>query len=107
MSNSSKTYRVAIVGCGPRGNAAALGYGAHPRTTVVGMGDVFPEKVNELGDRYGLPSSARYLDLDKMIRETRPDIAVIATQADYHYELGMQALEGYSEVKNVYVSTED
>ena len=70
MSKSSKTYRVAIIGCGPRGNAAAMGYGAHPRTTVVGICDVFPEKLNEVGDRDGLPSSARFMDLEKMIRET-------------------------------------
>src|SRR5438874_1286713 len=40
MSTSSKTYRVAIIGCGPRGNAAANGYGAHARTSVVGEGRI-------------------------------------------------------------------
>ena len=93
MSGSSKTYRVAIIGCGPRGNAATLGYGAHPRTTVVGICDVVPEKLSEVGDRAGLPPSARFMDFEKMIRDTGPDIVVISTPADFHYELGMRALD--------------
>ncbi len=93
MSQSKQTYRVAIIGCGPRGNAAAMNYGFHPRTTVVGICDMVPERLNEVGDRHGLPSSARYTDLEKMIRQTRPDIVVISTPADSHYELGMRVLD--------------
>jgi predicted dehydrogenase len=85
------SYRVAIIGCGPRGNAAADAYSAHPRTSVVGICDVVPERLNALGDRLGLP--ARFSDYDVMIRETRPDIVVIATQADLHYELAMRVLD--------------
>jgi predicted dehydrogenase len=89
----TKNYRVAIIGCGPRGNAAAMNYGFHPRTTVVGICDVAPERLNEVGDRHGLPPSARFADLEKMIRETGPDIVVISTPADSHYELGMRVLD--------------
>src|SRR5687768_7947793 len=93
MSKSNKIYRVAIIGCGPRGNAAAMNYGFHARTEVVGICDLLPEKLSEVGDRHGIPTSARYSDLEKMIRETRPDIVVISTTADYHYDLGMQVLD--------------
>ena len=93
MSKSNKTYRVAIIGCGPRGNAAAMSYGFHPRTEVVGICDLLPEKLSEVGDRHGIPAAARFSDFEKMIRETRPDIAVISTTADYHYDLGMRVLD--------------
>ena len=93
MSQSKQTYRVTIIGCGPRGNAAAMNYGFHPRTTVVGICDVSPERLSEVGDRHGLPPSARFSDLEKMIRATGPDIVVISTPADSHYELGMRVLD--------------
>ena len=57
------------IGCGPRGNAATMSYGAHPRTDIVGLSDVFPEKLAEVGDRAGLPASVRFSDYEKMIRE--------------------------------------
>ena len=34
MANSRKTCHLAMIGCGPRGTAAADAYRAHPRTTV-------------------------------------------------------------------------
>src|SRR4051794_6701030 len=93
MSSSNKTYRVAIIGCGPRGNAAAMGYGTHPRTTVVGICDVVQKSLDEVGDRNGIPASARFSDYEQMIRETQPDIAVISTPAEFHYEIGMRVLD--------------
>jgi predicted dehydrogenase len=93
MSSNHKTYRVAIIGCGPRGTSAAGAYGSHPRTSVVGICDVLADKLNALGDRAGLGESARFSDHETMIRQTRPDIVVIATQADLHYELGMHVLD--------------
>src|SRR5215208_5286921 len=93
MSKSGQTYRVAIIGCGPRGNAAAMNYGFHPRTDVVGICDLVQKSLDEVGDRHGIPASARYSDLEKMIRETKPDIVVISTPADFHYPLAMQVLD--------------
>ena len=43
-------YRVAIVGCGPRGSAISLAYAAHPRTTVVAVCDLRRELRDRLGD---------------------------------------------------------
>ena len=85
-----KTYKVAILGCRGRGTRAALAYHAHPRCEVVGLCDLVPDRLNTLGDTLGV--SARYEDLDKMIRETEPDIVAVPTATELHYELSTRVL---------------
>jgi predicted dehydrogenase len=91
MQRVLRPYRVAILGCGPRGTASGTAYAAHPRTSVVGLCDLAPERLNALGDALGV--AWRFSDHETMIRETRPDIAVIATPADLHFDLAMQVLD--------------
>lgn len=86
-----KIYRVAILGCRGRGTAAARAYHAHPRTKLVGLCDLVPERLNALGDEVGV--SARFTDLDEMIRQTTPDIVAIPTGTEFHYDLCMRVLE--------------
>lgn len=95
MANQPKgapaTYRVAVIGCRQRGGAAARAYHAHPRTTLVALCDLLPERRDALGDELGV--TARFADVDTMIRETRPDIVTISTGTEFHYPLLMQVLE--------------
>ena len=37
--------------------------------------------------------SARFTDLDEMIRQTKPDIVAIPTGTEFHYDLCMRVLE--------------
>ncbi|NLS77160.1 MAG: Gfo/Idh/MocA family oxidoreductase [Chloroflexi bacterium] len=83
-------YRVAIVGCGPRGSAISLAYAAHPRTTVVAVCDLRRELRDRLGETLRL--SYRYADLDEMISATKPDLVVIATGTEFHHELALRVL---------------
>jgi len=86
-----KTYRVAILGCRGRGTSAGRGYHAHPRTEVVGLCDLIKERTDTLGDLLGV--SARFTDMDEMIRQTKPDIVVIPTGTEFHHDLCMRVLE--------------
>ncbi|MDA0841740.1 MAG: Gfo/Idh/MocA family oxidoreductase, partial [Planctomycetota bacterium] len=86
-----KTYRVALLGCGPRGTSASRGYNALSRTEVVALCDINQERLNLLGDE--LDVSARFEDLDAMIQETEPDIVIIPTNTKFHFELAMRVLE--------------
>ena len=86
-----KTYRVAILGCRGRGTAAARAYHQHPRTRVVALCDLVPERLQALGDELGV--AARYADLDEMLRREAPDIVAIPTGTEFHYELAMRVLE--------------
>ncbi|MCZ6677521.1 MAG: Gfo/Idh/MocA family oxidoreductase [Candidatus Poribacteria bacterium] len=86
-----KIYRVGIIGCRGRGTAAARAYHTHPRTELVGLCDLIGERLNTLGDEVGV--SARFTDLDEMIRQTAPDIVAIPTGTEFHYDLCMRVLE--------------
>ena len=86
-----KTYRVAILGCRSRGSSTARVYHAHPRTEVVGLCDLLADRRNALGDELGV--TARYEDLDAMIRETKPDIVAIPTAPALHAPLALRVLE--------------
>jgi len=86
-----KTYRVAILGCRSRGTSAARVYHAHLRTEVVGLCDLIEDRLNALGDELGV--SARFDDLDVMIRETQPDIVAIPTAPYLHAPLALRVLE--------------
>lgn len=86
-----KTYRIAILGCRGRGTAAARAYHAHPRTEIVGLCDLIEERRDTLGDEVNV--TARFSDLDEMIRQTQPDIVAIPTGTEFHYDLCMRVLE--------------
>lgn len=86
-----KTYRIAILGCRSRGTSAARVYHAHPRTEVVGLCDLLEDRLNTLGDELGV--SARFTDLDEMIRQTQPNIVAIPTAPYLHAPLALRVLE--------------
>ena len=86
-----QTYRVAILGCRGRGTAAARAYHDNPRTDLVGLCDLLPERYDALGDELGV--AARFADLDEMIRTVEPDIVAIPTGTEFHHELCLRVLE--------------
>jgi predicted dehydrogenase len=86
-----KIYRVCILGCRARGTAAAMAYNAHPRCKIVGLCDLLPERLRELGDRLGV--DARFSDLDEMMRHVQPDVVAIPTGTEFHFDLAMRVIE--------------
>lgn len=86
-----RRFKVAVLGCRDRGPVIAKAYQAHPGTEVVALCDLLPDRLNRAGDELGV--SARFTDLDEMIVATEPDIVVIGTGTELHYELSMRALE--------------
>ena len=86
-----KTYRVAILGCRGRGTAAARAYYHHPRTELVALCDLLPERLEQLGEE--LQVAARYDDYQHMIEQESPDIVAIPTGTEFHYPLAMGVLE--------------
>ena len=85
------TYRVAILGCGPRGRAQAAAYRAHPRTQLAACCDLDAERRDGLGTAFGI--EARYHELDAMLRAEAPDIVALPVGTEYHHPLALQVLE--------------
>ena len=86
-----RTYRVALIGCRSRGTQQAEAIVRHPRTELVAVCDLLPERLNEVGDRFGV--SARYDDFERMIREQQPDIVNIPTATKFHAPLAEAVLK--------------
>jgi predicted dehydrogenase len=85
-----RTYRVALLGCRARGTSQAAAITRHPRTELVAVCDLLPERLNEVGDRFGV--KARYSDFQQMIREQQPDIVNIPTATKFHAPLAEAVL---------------
>ena len=88
-----KTYRVGILGCRGRGTAAARAYFQHPRTELVALCDLLPERLETLGEELSVVVKARYSDYGEMISKEEPDIVAIPTGTEFHYSLSMGVLE--------------
>ena len=88
-----KVYRVAMLGCRARATLAARAYASHPRCEVVGLCDLVPEVLNELGDELGVEPSARFEDLDAMMEAVKPDIVAIPVATELHHSLCLRVLE--------------
>ncbi len=85
-----KTYRVALIGCRARGTSQAKAISQHPRTELVAICDLLPERLEALGNRFGV--QARYTDFQQMLREHEPDIVNIPTATKFHAPLAAAAL---------------
>ena len=87
----NKSYRVAILGCGNRGKAAAFAYIAHPRTELIALCDTNSEICEELGNELNL--NTQYRDFHRMLLDENPDIVVISTATELHHSLASEVME--------------
>lgn len=85
------TYRMAVLGCGPRGRSQARAIQQHPRTELVGLCDLDSVRLNALADDLGV--AARFGDFAEMICEQRPEVVHIPTASRFHAELAVAALQ--------------
>ena len=79
MSNTK--YRVAIIGCGRMGQNYAEAYTTYPDTEIVAIVDANTQRRDVLGTRFGV--SALYPDVETLLKDMVPDIAVIVTPTKY------------------------
>lgn len=94
---SSPPLRAAVVGAGfiaTRGHLPALQL--HPETETVALVDVNEERGRAVAAEFGIP--AVYASFDAMLREARPDIAIIGTPNSFHAPQTIAALESGAHV---------
>jgi len=75
-------YRAAIIGCGRIAHGHARGYHAQPDVDLVACADIAPEALQRLGDEFDI--AARYLSLDEMLDQERPDVVSVCTHEPLH-----------------------
>ena len=81
-----KNYRIAILGCRGRGTAAARAYHQHPRTEVVGLCDLIPERLETLGGELGVAargSIVGHFSFEHMVDQYEAVYAGLVKQGQY------------------------
>ena len=74
-------HRVAIIGCGRMGQNYAEAYTTYPDTEIVAIADANVQRRDVLGARFDV--SALYPDVEALLRDIVPDIAVVVTPTKY------------------------
>lgn len=77
-----KRYRITIIGLGGMGHHHAEAVNAHESCELVGGAEIDAENARSWSDRFGAPV---HDDFERMLDDTEPDIAIIATQAPQHH----------------------
>lgn len=81
----AEELKVALVGCGriAKRHAELLGGGHVKGARLAGVCDIVPERAAEFSRRYGVPG---FGDMDRMMDQVRPDVAVVLTPSGMHAE---------------------
>ncbi|MCC7262375.1 MAG: Gfo/Idh/MocA family oxidoreductase [Candidatus Latescibacteria bacterium] len=73
--------RVAVIGCGRMGQEYLKAYTTYPDTEVVALVDTQPERLQAVGERFGV--KARFATPDALLHSLTPDIAAVVTPVKY------------------------
>jgi predicted dehydrogenase len=79
-----KKHRVAIIGCGLMGELYAEVYSLLPETELVAIAEWKPERRKQVGVQFGV--KALFKEVNGMLAEVVPDIAVVATPTKFMKE---------------------
>ena len=78
---SDTKHRVAIIGCGRMGQNYAEAYTTYPDTEIVAIVDANAQRRDVLGTRFDV--AALYPDVETLLKDVVPDIAVVVTPTKY------------------------
>jgi len=91
MSESQKTYTVAIAGLGKRGTHHAQAFAANPRFEIVGMCDIDRERLETAAKEFDVPCTNT--DAARMLADTHPDVFCFCTLPNVRLELVRAGVE--------------
>lgn len=90
MKKTKKKLRCGIVGLGIGKRRHIEGYRIHPDAEVVAIADINPERIQDVGEAYGI--KGRYTTLTDMLNNEDIDIVSIATPNNFHKPQTLEAL---------------
>ncbi len=96
-----KKIKLAVLGCGDRGNVYASYALSHPdEAEVVAVCDVDPVALKSTGDKYRLPENMRFSSIDAFLRAgVKCDAVINATMDPAHYETTKRLIKaGYNQL---------
>ncbi|MFD0695236.1 Gfo/Idh/MocA family protein [Paenibacillus sp. GCM10027628] len=90
----SKTYRIAIIGCGGIANGKHMpSLNKLDNVEMVAFCDIIPEKAHEAASKYGKNETRVYNDYREVLLDESIDIVHVCTPNDSHAEITIAALE--------------
>ncbi|MEC0268687.1 Gfo/Idh/MocA family oxidoreductase [Paenibacillus anseongense] len=90
----SKTYRIAIIGCGGIANGKHMpSLNKLKNVEMVAFCDIIPEKAQEAADKHGKGETRVYEDYRELLKDSTIDIVHVCTPNDSHAEITIAALE--------------
>ncbi len=92
---SGPKIKLGIIGCGGRGTFVANLFQKHGGYEIVALADYFQDRVNEAGEKFGVPSARRFTGLSgyKRLLDTKPDAVAVTTPPFFHPEQAAAAVE--------------
>ncbi len=86
---------VGLIGCGGRGQWIADLFAKHGGYNVVAVADYFQDKIDEAGEKHGIPAAKRFAGLNGYHRllEQKLDAVVIESPPYFHPEQAAAAVE--------------
>lgn len=94
-SQANSKVRMGIVGCGGRGTWITDLFMKNGGYDLVAAADYFPDRVNNLGDKFKLDGAKRFTGLDayKRLLDAKPDAVVVESPPYFHPIHAMAAAE--------------
>lgn len=87
----TEKVKIGVIGLGIMGEQYVRIYKAHPLAEVVAICNRSPERLNTIGDKYGI--TTRYSKVSDLLADKRVDAVCIATPDHAHFEPVKAALE--------------
>ena len=93
---STKMWRAAVIGCGGISMSGHLpGWRNIENAELVAVCDIDEKRAKAAGVKFAAPS---FTNVERMMREVRPDVVDVCVSEVQHYETTMQAIEGGAHV---------
>jgi predicted dehydrogenase len=90
----SKTYRIAIIGCGGIANGKHMpSLSKLKNVEMVAFCDIIVDKANEAAEKYGKAEKKVYESYKEVLKDKTIDIVHVCTPNDTHAEIAIAALE--------------
>jgi myo-inositol 2-dehydrogenase/D-chiro-inositol 1-dehydrogenase len=103
QSGATPKVDLGIIGCGGRGTWIANLFQKHGGYNVVAAADYFPDRVNNFGNKLGVPPARRFTGLSayRRLLEQKVDAVAIESPPFFH---PMQAADAVAAGKHVYLA---
>jgi len=86
--------KAGVIGTGSIGNAHLQGYtNCKSQVTIYAICDLNKTRLDEMGEKYGVPTERRYTDYKEMLAKEKLDMVSVCTWNCYHYEIATACIK--------------